>query len=298
MNADGKTQMNTDNNRESTRIVTRNKIGDSALFHTNRALSPILAFLFFLGLGVCLAGCASEFNLATERQETLMYGTDKEVSIGDAMARQVEKNFKMCPELDINARVQKILDRLVEVTDRRDVIYSIGVIDEEELNAVSLPGGYIYVFKKLLDKVKSDDELAGVIAHEMGHITARHGIKRLQGIYGYTLLQLLAIGSGDTAVAAGVNTIYTSVFLAYSRQDEYEADELGVKYLKKAGYDPNGMIKVLELLQKENERELHGISYFRTHPYLSERMAIVQKEITGRMDFKGYLNVTGNEEIK
>ncbi|HQP11983.1 MAG TPA: M48 family metalloprotease, partial [Candidatus Omnitrophota bacterium] len=94
----------------------------------------------------------------------------------------------------------------------------------------------------------------------------------------------------------GVNAIYTSIFFAYSRQDEFEADRLAVKYMKKAGYDPEEMIKVLEILKKEEERApARPVSYFRTHPYLAERMGVVHQAITGELRFKDYLNLTGSE---
>ena len=242
------------------------------------------------------AGCASEYNLATGREERLLYGTEKEVSIGDAVARQVERNYKINHDLDINRRMEAILERLVPVVDRKDLVYTIRVIDEDKVNAVSLPGGYIYVFKGLIDKAENDEQIAGVIAHELGHITARHGIKRMQSAYGYAILQGLAIASQDADAVVGVNAIYTSVFFAYSRRDEFEADRLGVKYMKKAGYDPQEMIKVLEILKKEEARApLQPVNYFRTHPYLSERMGIVHQAITGELRFKDYLNLTGND---
>ncbi|HQO57191.1 MAG TPA: M48 family metallopeptidase [Candidatus Omnitrophota bacterium] len=255
--------------------------------------------VWMISLWACVGaagGCASEYNLATGREERLLYGTEKEVSIGDAVARQVEQNYPISREVDLNQRMETILDRLVPVVDRKDLVYTIRVIDEDTVNAVSLPGGYVYVFRGLIDKAKTDDQLAGVVAHELGHITARHGIKRMQTLYGYTLLQGLAIASQDADAVVGVNAIYTSVFLAYSRQDEFEADRLAVKYMKKAGYDPEEMIKVLEILKKEEERApARPVSYFRTHPYLAERMGVVHQAITGELRFKDYLNLTGSE---
>jgi septum formation protein len=249
-----------------------------------------------LVLVVGLAGCASEYNLATEQQETIMYNVDQEVRIGDAVARQIEKNFKVIHDVDVNERAGRIMAKIVAICDRKELVYTIKVLDRDDINAVSLPGGYVYIFKGLYDKLKIDDELAGVIAHEVGHITAKHSIKKLQASYGYLLTQLLAFQTGGRA-AQGVGLIYTSVFLAFSRQDEFQADKLGIKYLKKAGYDPKGMIKVLEVL-KEAERKAptREVTYWRTHPYLSERIGLGNQEITGQMDFRGYLNVTGSEE--
>ena len=252
-------------------------------------LNPSL-FLFSLLL---LTGCASEFNLATQREESLMYGTDKEVAIGDVVSQQIEKQFKMDTDVEVNRRVQQILDRLVPVSDRQDLVYIIRVLNEEELNAVSLPGGYIYVFKGLIDNIKNDDQLAGVVAHELGHITARHAIKRMQASYSYLLLQILAVSSGSGEAAQGVNAAYAVAFSAFSQEDEFEADRLAVKYSKSAGYDPKAMPEVLRIIKaKEEKGPLRQISYLRTHPYITERIAALNTAINGQMRFQDYLNLT------
>ncbi|HPB68490.1 MAG TPA: hypothetical protein PKU74_06235, partial [Candidatus Omnitrophota bacterium] len=114
--------------------------------------------VWMISLWACVGaagGCASEYNLATGREERLLYGTEKEVSIGDAVARQVEQNYPISREVDLNQRMETILDRLVPVVDRKDLVYTIRVIDEDTVNAVSLPGGYVYVFRGLIDKAKT-----------------------------------------------------------------------------------------------------------------------------------------------
>jgi len=243
-------------------------------------------------LCLSLPACTSEYNLATRRQETLLYSSDKETRMGERMAAGIEKQFKIIEDVDVNERVEKILDRIVAVCDRKDILYFIKVLDEEDINAVSLPGGYVYVFKGLIDKVKSDDQLAGVIAHEVGHINARHAVKRLQASYGAILLQALSIETESADVAAGVGLAINSMFSEYSQQDEFQADDLGVKYMKKAGFDPNAMVEFLEILRLEQEKApVRSYSYWRTHPHLSMRIAVINKAIKGEMGFKDYLNI-------
>lgn len=240
-----------------------------------------------------LFGCASEYNLATKQQETLLYGTEKEVAIGEAVASKMEEEYEIIADVDVNERVQKILDRIVAVCDRRDIVYFIKVVDKDIINAVSLPGGYIYVFKEVVDKAANDDQLAGVIAHEVGHITARHAVKRIQNIYGMLILQGLASQS-SARVAQGVNLALTSLFLEYSQQDEFESDRLAVKYLRKAGYDPKEMANFLQILKNEEEKEpIRQYSYWRTHPFISQRISVVNQEVTGKLEFKDYLNLMG-----
>lgn len=264
----------------------------------DRRLKPIVLFsLLSLVIGLLSSCLYSEFNLATGQEETLIYSTEKEEKIGDSVSRQLERNYELVTEYQINERLNRILDRIEEVCDRTELVYVIRIIDEDDVNAVSLPGGYIYMFKGLVDKLKTDDELAAVVAHEVGHITARHSMKRLQASYGALLLQIGALASNNVEVAQGVGAAYQTVFLAYSRQDEFQSDKLAVRYMKRAGYDPMAIISVLKVLQ-ENQRKsaLRRFSYFRTHPYVEERMAVVRREITGHLDFESYLDLTGQEK--
>jgi len=243
-------------------------------------------------MAVILTGCSTEYNLATQQQETLMYTSEREVALGDSVAQAVEKKYEVVEEVDENERVKKILDRIVEVCDRKDILYFIHVLDDDMMNAVSLPGGYIYVFKGLMDKVDSDDQLAGVIAHEIGHITARHGVKKIQSAYGAIALQVLSTEAGGD-VAAGVNVALNTLFSEYSQEDEFEADRLAVKYMKKAGYNPEGMVEFLKKLQGEQKKDIRPYIYWKTHPNLSKRIAVVNKEIKGSMGFRDYLNLIG-----
>ncbi len=259
-----------------------------------------LRFCFLVSCVLCPVSFSctySEYNLATGQEETLIYNTEKEEKIGASVATQVEKNYTLADDPAINSRLNEILRRIVEVCDRKELVYAIKVLDEEELNAVSLPGGYIYMFKGLTDALKTDDELAAVVAHEVGHVTARHSMKRAQASTGMTILQIMTIVADQPEAAMGVSAMYTTLFTAYSRQDEFQADKLSVRYLTRAGYDPNAIVKVLTILEEESRKKgLGRISYFRTHPYIQERIGVVKREITGQLDFKSYLNLTGQEK--
>ncbi len=249
---------------------------------------------------VCLiwiTGCSTEYNLATKQEETLLYGTEKEISIGDAISKKIEEEYKVIEDIDVNERVTKIMDRISAISDRKDVRYYIKVLDDDMINAVSLPGGYVYVFRGLIEKAKSDDELAGVIAHEVGHITAKHALKRLQLSYGALLLQFATVLTSNGRAASGVNFVLSSLFFEYSQRDEFQSDQLGVKYMKLSGYDPKAMITMLEILQKEGDKQpLRAFSYWRTHPHIPQRIAIVNKEINGTLEFGDYIKLIGRDE--
>ncbi len=246
---------------------------------------------------ISLTGCTTEYNLATQKEETLMYGTEREMSIGAAISQEFDKQLKLNTDIDVNERAEKILKKIVAVCDRQELIYTIKVIDEDKLNAVSLPGGYIYIYKEILDKVDNDDQLASVIAHEVGHITAKHAIKRMQSIYGDTFLRVLVMQTTNGRFSQGVGVALASIFFEHARADEYQADELGIKYMKKAGYNPEEMAKMLMKLKAQEAKESSNpFSYWRTHPYLTQRIAAARQVSSQELGFKDYLNLTGERE--
>lgn len=263
-----------------------------------RIPTPPVLLSLVLGLlsSVFLCGCETNYNAALNHQETLLYSDDKERNLGASVALAVEKQLKINTDIDINERVERIFRKIVDVCDRKDLIYTIRVIDEDEVNAFSLPGGYVYVYKGLIDKVDNDDQLAGVLGHEVAHIVAKHSLKRLQGAYGATILQGAAVVAGQPAVAAATDLTASSLFFINSREDEFQADRLGVKYMKLAGYDPRQMRFVLaKLLEESNKYGPRPKSYWRSHPYIPVRIAKVEAEANGEMEFKSYLNLTGEE---
>lgn len=240
-----------------------------------------------------LSGCMTEYNLVTKEEETYIYSTEKEVAMGQAINRQVEAEYKPVSDPLMQKRVEDIGKKIVAVCDRKDIIYHFKALDENEVNAVSAPGGYIYIFKGLIEKTDNDDQLAGVIAHEVGHIVARHSIKKLQASQGYSLLRVLlaaASTSGDVGNAADL--AFMDLVAGYGREDELLADQLSARYEKLAGYNPEGMIKFLEKLQEINRRKPPGpYNYFKTHPYIPDRIRIVKEELGQKMNFNDYINI-------
>jgi predicted Zn-dependent protease len=262
----------------------------------------IKLFIFALSSTCCLlstvflSGCSTEYNIVTGKEESYFYSTDKEVAMGNSISKEVEKEYKYIGDPLVQNRIENIGKKIVAVCDRKDIDYHFFVLDDEEVNAVSLPGGYVYVFKGLIDKTASDDELAGVLAHEVGHIVARHAIKRLQAEQSYSILRLLVLAVPQSANpgAAGnaADLAFTELLLGYSREDELLADKLGARYSKLAGYNPEGMISFLEKLQQVNKRKpLAPKSYFKTHPYVPDRIREVKQELGKGIDFDDYINI-------
>jgi predicted Zn-dependent protease len=250
-----------------------------------------------VGLCVFLSGCSTEYNIATGQEETFYYSTDKEIQIGQSIVKEVEKQYKPADDPLVQKRVEDIGGKIASVCDRKEIDYHFKVLDDEEANAFSLPGGFVYVNKGLVDKVDNDDELACVLAHEVAHIVARHSIKKLQALMGYSILRILvAVVPEGGQVGNAADMAFTEILLGYGRDDELLADRLASRYAKLAGYNPRGMIDFLEKLQEINRRKpLQPKSYFKTHPYVPDRIRVVKQELGEKMEFSDYINI---EETK
>lgn len=254
--------------------------------------------IFIIALCVFFAGCSTEYNIVTGKEETYYYTTDKEVQMGEVISAEVEKEHKPVDDPLIQKRVEDIGRRIASVCDRKEIDYHFKVLDDEEVNAFALPGGFIYVNKGLIDKVDNDDELACILAHEVGHIVARHSIKKLQAIMGYSLLRILVASVPQTGqVGNAADIAFTEILLGYGRDDELLADQLGSRYAKLVGYDPRGMITFLVKLQEINKRKpLRPKSYFKTHPYVPDRIRVVKQELGESIDFTDYINIEETKE--
>ncbi|MBU0759624.1 MAG: M48 family metalloprotease [Candidatus Omnitrophica bacterium] len=250
-------------------------------------------YVYIAIIALALAGCVSqEYNTATGKQDIMLISTDKEIEMGRRIAESLEKNpeVKLDPDPLMAKRVSDIGARIASVTDRKEVNYTFRVIDDDDVNAFALPGGYVFIFRGLVEKVDSDDELAGVIAHEMAHVVARHSIKRLQGGLGYTILQILMVVSGTREVR-NINAAFGQLTMAYSREDEALADMMAIKYLRKAGYEPFAMLSFLEKLQQvHREQAIRPYSSYRSHPHIADRIRMVRQELTGQTEFSDYMN--------
>ncbi len=249
----------------------------------------VLAITVFMWPFICPVSFA-EYNTVTGKEDTLIISTEKEVEMGDAIAKQVEKAYKLAPDKHMQERVMLIGNRLAAVCDRKELIYHFKVLDADDINAVALPGGWVYVFRGTLEKVKNDDELAGVIGHEIGHIAARHSVKRYQSGMLASIAMVLVAATQSGRTTAGADLAVNSLMMAYSREDELEGDRRSVIYSKAAGYDPNAIVSFMEMMKDAKKNDIRPYSYFRSHPYLGERIGIIKREISGSLDFNGWIN--------
>jgi beta-barrel assembly-enhancing protease len=212
------------------------------------------------------------------------YSLEREIALGKQLAQEVDKTAKFVNDPVINEYVNRVGQNLVRNSDAR-VPFTIKVIDSDVVNAFALPGGFFYINSGLILHADEESELAGVMAHEIAHVCARHGTK--QATKG-EIVQLASIPAmifipytwAGYAIYQGMNFAIPLTFLKFSRDDEREADYLGLQYMYKAGYDPNSFVAFFEKVEADEKKEPGTIpKVFATHPPTPDRIEAVQKEI-------------------
>lgn len=203
-------------------------------------------------------------------------GMDKEVRLGQQLAAEVDREAKFIDDPVVTEYVNRVGQNIVLHSDAK-VPFTIKVIDSDEVNAFALPGGFFYVNKGLILAADNEAEVAGVMAHEIGHVAARHAMEN-QTKANIAQIGLLAGsiflgGLGGYAILNGAQFGTLLGFMHFSRQNESEADMLGVEYLWAAGYDPNAMSTMFEKLAAQNKKKPGTFSkLFETHPQSVDRM--------------------------
>ncbi len=240
--------------------------------------SRVNRVLLIFAVVLLVSGCATLYNPATQRKEFIFIGTEDEIALGFDMDREIAKSFEFVSDPKISSRLNLIGKRVAALSDRQDLVYTFKVVKDDTLNAFAIPGGYVYVNSGLINTV-SDNELACVLGHEIGHIAARHSVKRLQANLGYQLLLAIAQNAtSETSVLKAVDVTFNVVALGYSRQDEFLADRLAIKYAKGAGFDPYGMIIFFKKLEQEKKPGLELV-FLSSHPPVQERIKEAENQI-------------------
>jgi predicted Zn-dependent protease len=230
---------------------------------------------------ILFSGCTTFYNPATQKKETLLIDTESEVSLGRDMDLEVQRKLKILNDPQMQYRLNNIGLNVAGSSDRGDLNYYFRIVKDKELNAFAIPGGFIYVNSGLMD-ISTDNELACVLGHEIGHIAARHSVKSLQANLGYQLIMGIVFGvSGKKDMARAMNTVFNLVNLGYSRKDEFLADKLAVKYARRAGFNPYGMVTFFEKLKEEaqNKGPNFNLVFLSSHPPIEERIKNVKEEM-------------------
>jgi beta-barrel assembly-enhancing protease len=229
-----------------------------------------------------------------------LYSLEREIGLGKQLAQEVERSSKLIDDPIVTEYVNRVGQNLVRNSDAR-VPFTIKVIDSDEVNAFALPGGFFYVNSGLILRAQEESELAGVMAHEISHVTARHGTKNATKgeLMQLATIPLILLGPGGWAgygIYQGLNLAIPITYLKFSRDAEREADFLGLQYMYKAGYDPNSYVTFFERIQADEKRRPGTIpKVFSTHPPTPERIESAQKEIARILPAKQEYIVTTSE---
>lgn len=248
---------------------------------TPQSITRILAFVCALA-ALILSGCA--INPATGKIDTVTMTRAQEVSTGRKIHEEYLKQFPVYEDPALNEYVNEIGQKMAKVSDRPDLEYVFTILDNPDINAFALPGGFIYINRGLITYLNNEAQLAAVLGHEIAHVTARHHVRRESALAGRNVGAVFAgVFTGSYTVASAVADWSNAAIAGYGRDMELEADGFGAQYLQKAGYSPDAMIDVLSLLKsherfgKQRAREsgrkvvsYHGV--FASHPRSDQRL--------------------------
>lgn len=234
-----------------------------------RLLRLVTPLLVLAGSGVA-TGCAIT--------------TQREVEMGDSFAEQVNRQLPLVRELEIVRYVNVLGDSLARIADDRALRWRFYVVDSREVNAFAAPGGHVWVNRGLIERTTNMSQLAGVLAHEIGHVTQRHSVKQMQAAQranvGLTLACILTNVCDYDVTNTAVQLGGGALFAKFSRDDEAESDQVAVQYLVRAGIDPRGIPQMFRILLKEREERPTGLStWFSTHPLEEDRVRATEAEI-------------------
>jgi len=238
-----------------------------------------------------IAGCST--NPVSGKKDFSLINTDQELAMGAQGHRSIMKQKRRVNNPRLQAYVNNIGQQLAQKSHRKGIKYTFTVLEDPSVNAFALPGGYIYVTTGILAYLNSEAELAGVLGHEIGHVTAKHGVKQQSaGVASSILLSVLAKKSGGSGKE--FSNLNRALLSGYGREHELEADQLGAEYLARVGYAPKHMIDVVGVLKSQEEfakaqarregrapRAYHGV--FASHPRNDTRL---QKVISAANKYK------------
>ncbi len=234
----------------------------------------IVAFAFF-------KKCSNtEENPYTGKEQAISLTTEEEIAIGLQSAPQMAREYGgLHPDERMQAYVDMVGDKLVNSSVARDTPYQYDfhlLADQNTVNAFALPGGQIFITYALLSKLENEDQLAGVLGHEIGHVLGRHSAERIANSeFWQTLAQGASVGADAGGLVSGIGQ---NVLLGNGRGDELESDDLGVRFMIKAGYEPREMIDVMEILKAAGGS--NRVPEFQsTHPDPDNRIQKIKESI-------------------
>lgn len=244
--------------------------------------------LLILTLSLALGACA--VNPVTGEQDFVIISEAEEIEQGRRYHKEIIATYGVYDDPALQQYVNRIGQELAAKSHRSNLKFTFTVLDSPDINAFALPGGYVYITRGIMAYLDSEAELAGVIGHEIGHVTARHSVRQQGGQLASNILSILVTATtGDQTLGNLSQQLSTGLIRGYGRDHELEADRLGAEYLHTAGYDPENMLEVIGVLKdqevyekalaaKENRQPniYHGV--FSTHPRNDDRLKTVVRK--------------------
>ncbi len=208
----------------------------------------------------------------------------QEVQLGNDYAQQINAQLPLVSDAATNRYINALGQEIVAATNVRDLTWTFTIVNSKEVNAFAVPGGHVYINRGLIERATNMSQVASVLAHEIAHVTERHSVDRMQQAQGAnvgvallcTLTRTCQSGVGQAAINVGGG----AVFANFSRSDESEADEVGLRFMVIAGMDPNGFPQMFRILLDERQRNPNSVeAFFSTHPLAEDRITATQAMI-------------------
>jgi predicted Zn-dependent protease len=228
--------------------------------------------LAVLSLVAALTGCA--------------VSTQQEVEMGAGYAAELNRQLPLVQDAELNRYMNVLGDSIARIADTRNLDWQFYIVDSPDVNAFAVPGGFIYMNRGLLERATNLAQVAGVLGHEIGHVTQRHSVQQMQkaqgtniGLVGLCLFlpNLCASQTGQAAISLGANAAMAS----FSRSDEDEADAVAIDYMVRSGIDPNGVPEMFQILLEERQRKPDGLeTWFRSHPLEEDRVQAGRRRVS------------------
>ncbi len=256
----------------------------------NKPKSLLLLILTGLTLSG-LAGCVT--NPISGDDELMFYSVEDDFTLGKAVAPEILKYLDgRISDEGLQRYVDRIGQRIALVCHHPDWEYHFTAVEHESVNALALPGGYIYITRGMLEKLETEAQLAAILGHETTHVVARHSMAQMSKRKVMNVATLATLASGAAPPEVMQLTMITNQVMSmqYSRQDEKESDLTRLDYMVAAGYDPNGMLEIMRILQKEHPGGKQ-YEFFSTHPHPENRFYYIQDKIDKRYPDRNDLRV-------